>query len=176
MLVVAAAVFDCVTHPAQLPIDDFLAQCQVSRTRRSGPGGQHRNKVETAVVIEHQPTGIRAEAAERRSQEQNRQVALHRLRVRLALESRTEPAAEPSSLWRSRITAGRISVNSNHEDFPALLAEALDHIFSTEADLAAVASSLQVSSSQLVKLLKAEPSALALVNRERSARNLPSYR
>ena len=35
-------------HPAELPIPELLRQCEVVHTRRSGPGGQHRNKVETA--------------------------------------------------------------------------------------------------------------------------------
>ena len=72
-------------HPAALPDDDLLSICNETRTRRGGPGGQHRNKVETAVVLQHRPTGLNAEANERRSQADNRRVALQRLRLRLAI-------------------------------------------------------------------------------------------
>src|SRR6478672_6053934 len=93
---------DKILHPAVLPLPQLLKQCTVHRTRRSGPGGQHRNKVETAVVVEHQPTYITAQAGERRSQEENRQVALFRLRLALALEVRSPVAFPyaPSELWR----------------------------------------------------------------------------
>jgi hypothetical protein len=163
-------------HPAQLPIEQLLGDCTFQRTRRSGPGGQHRNKVETAVVVEHTPTGIRAEANERRSQEQNRQAAIQRLRVRLALEFRNPSAEEISELWRSRTVGGKLSVNVEHADFPALLAEALDTIEAENLDLATAATHLGVSSSQLVKFLKLEPAALALVNRQREARGQIPYR
>ena len=69
-------------HPACLPIDELLAQCDVRHERRSGPGGQHRNKVATAVVLTHRPTGVRAEANERRSQAENHAEAVRRLRLR----------------------------------------------------------------------------------------------
>jgi protein subunit release factor A len=163
-------------HPAQLPIDQLLADCSFQRTRRSGPGGQHRNKVETAVVVEHMPSGIRAEANERRSQEQNRQVAIQRLRVRLAIEVRTTPPADVSKLWRSRTTGGKLSVNVEHTDLPAMLAEALDTIVVNDFDLATAADCLGVSSSQLVKFLKLEPAALAAVNRQRQALGHAAYR
>jgi hypothetical protein len=163
-------------HPAQLPLEILLRDCSFQRTRRSGPGGQHRNKVETAVVVEHQPTGIRAEANERRSQEQNRQVAIHRLRMRLAIEARTPPAAEVSALWRSRTEGGKLNVNVEHADFPALLAEALDTIAAGNFELGTAAEHLGVSSSQLVKFLKQEPAGLAFVNRERQIRGKPAYR
>jgi protein subunit release factor B len=52
-------------HPATLPPADLLKQTQEIHTRRSGPGGQHRNKTQTAVVLLHKPTGIAAEASER---------------------------------------------------------------------------------------------------------------
>ena len=51
--------------------------------RASGPGGQHRNKVETAVRMKHLPTGIVVTATEGRSQARNRQVAFRRLLERL---------------------------------------------------------------------------------------------
>ena len=52
-------------HPATLTGPHLRKQCQVTFGRTSGPGGQHRNKVETAVRIIHVPTGIRAAAGER---------------------------------------------------------------------------------------------------------------
>ncbi|HIJ82391.1 MAG TPA: peptide chain release factor-like protein [Desulfuromonadales bacterium] len=54
--------------------------------RGSGPGGQHRNTTDSAVRIRHLTTGIVAQASENRSQFQNREVAMERLRR--ALERR----------------------------------------------------------------------------------------
>lgn len=164
------------THPARVPVANLLADCEFRRTRRSGPGGQHRNKVETAVVVEHLPTGIRAEANETRSQDTNRQKAIHRLRVRLAMEVRAAELAQPSELWQSRTANGKLAVNADHEDFPALLSEGLDVLTERDFDLAAAATRLNISSSQMVKFLKVEPAALALVNRERETRGLSAYR
>ena len=101
-------------HPAATcRWQELLAQCDVRFLRRSGPGGQHRNKVSTAVVLVHRPTGIKAEANERRSQAENRTAALRRLRVQLALEvrRRREPGDSPSPLWQSRLHGGRIEVS-----------------------------------------------------------------
>jgi len=157
-------------HPAQWSVECLLAECQVQRTRGSGPGGQHRNKVETAIVVEHLPTGLRGEASERRSQEQNRRQAIFRLRRKLALEVRQSAAQVRSKMWRQRAVGRRISVSAKHEDFPALLAEALDVIEAADYAMPAAAERLGVTSSQLVKLLKVEPAALAGVNRQREVR------
>ncbi len=48
--------------------------------KSSGPGGQHRNKTATAARIVHPASGARAEAAEHKSQDQNRKAAWKRLR------------------------------------------------------------------------------------------------
>jgi hypothetical protein len=164
------------SHPARFPIEQLLADCEFRRTRRSGPGGQHRNKVETAVIVEYLPVGMRAEANETRSQDSNRRNAIHRLRVRLALEIRTSPAPELTELWKSRTAKVKLAVNAEHEDFPALLSEAIDMLAELDFDLPAAAARLNITSSQLVKFLKIGPAALVLVNRERQARGLSAYR
>ncbi len=51
--------------------------------RSRGPGGQRKNKTETAVRLKHLPSGITVIATEHRSQAQNRNLAFQRLRERL---------------------------------------------------------------------------------------------
>jgi hypothetical protein len=165
-----------VLHPAQLPLDELLTQCELSTHRRRGPGGQHRNKTESAVVLRHVSSGVEGQACERRSQAENRRVALKRLRVNLALEVRTTALAEaaPSELWRRRCPQGRIVINPDHEEFGALLAEALDVIGDRCGHLHSSAEQLQCTPSQLQKLLRLEPRAWQLVNQWRAKAGLPA--
>ena len=87
--------------------------CDVETYRASGPGGQHRNKTESAVRMTHRPTGIVRVATEHRSQLRNRQLALER--IWRALEARrrkpkprvpTRPTAAAKS---SRLTEKRLA-------------------------------------------------------------------
>jgi len=55
-------------------------QVMVETYRSRGPGGQRKNKTETAVRLIHLPSGIRVIATEYRSQAQNRNLAFQRLR------------------------------------------------------------------------------------------------
>lgn len=161
---------DAKIHPAALPIEQLLASCTIERTRRGGPGGQHRNKVETAIVITHQPTGLQGQACERRSQDLNRQAALQRLRVELALKERRPVNQGPSELWRRRARGRAIRVSNEHEDYPALLAEALDSLAAADWNVSAAAERLNITSSQLVRLLKLAPQAFDQLNAERQIR------
>lgn len=159
-------------HPSAQDIDQLIGVCEFRRQRRSGPGGQHRNKVETGVFIKHTPTGVEASATEERSQSKNRAIAIERLRVRLAIEHRSAAkAAEPSGLWQGRCKGGRVSVSRKHEDFATLLAELLDMLHHNDCEFAETAEFFGCSRSQLVKLLSAEPAALVEVNRWRADRD-----
>lgn len=166
------------SHPASLSPEHLLRECQVTRTRRSGPGGQNRNKVETAVVLKHSPTGIVAEANERRHQGENLTAAVFRLRLKLALEIREKRGAssEPSALWRSRCREGRIAINPSHDDFPSMLAEALDYLYAMKMDVGAAADRLGCSPSQLMKLIQKEPAAFSRVNDRRRDLGMHSLR
>lgn len=159
-------------HPAALPDDALLAACTVSHTRTGGPGGQHRNKTSSGVVVTHRPTGIQAHASERRSAEENKAVALRRLRLELAVHHRVAvPAGEiRSALWRERTRTGRIVLSARHRDYPALLAEALDVLDASGYDPRHAATRLGVSPSQLIRMIGDHPHALGMVNEQRRER------
>ncbi len=139
---------------------------------------EHRNKVETAIRLLHPSTDVTAEASERRSQAENQRVALARLRINLALEVRcpSPPDRPPSPLWQSRCRAERIAVSASHDDFPALLAEALDRIAARAGEVKQASEELGSTASQLVKLLKKENRAMTLVNGWRRDRGLAALK
>lgn len=84
------------TAAARAREEKLLQECEITTFRASGPGGQHRNRRESGVRIRHLPTGVVVTATERRSQHQNRAVALERLRRRLAALRRRRKRRKPT--------------------------------------------------------------------------------
>ncbi len=70
--------------------------CSVEFFIASGPGGQHRNKVETGVRLVHRPSGIMVTATERRSQYANREMAFERMAERLLAAQRRRVPRVPT--------------------------------------------------------------------------------
>ena len=64
-----------------------ISDVQIDTFRASGPGGQHVNKTESAIRATHLPTGLTAVSQDARSQYENRQLALERLKRRLQNEN-----------------------------------------------------------------------------------------
>jgi hypothetical protein len=165
-------------HPCRLDEATLLNQCRLHFTRRGGPGGQHRNKVDSAVVITHEPTQVIAEANERRDQSQNRRVAINRLRRQLAWLVRTTTAGpvEISVLWRIRCIEKPADVSVEHWDYPTLIAEAFDQIVACQWELSTAAKHLGVSTARLAKLLRADRLTLEWTNRQRAIHSFPPIR
>jgi ribosome-associated protein len=92
-----------------LALDDqaLLSECEQAFFVAGGPGGQHRNKTSTAVRLTHPPTELTVTATERRSQAQNRGVALGRLRQGLqaltVVPKRRRPTKPTRSSQRRRV-------------------------------------------------------------------------
>jgi ribosome-associated protein len=94
-----------------MDLETIKAQTLVTFFRSGGPGGQHRNKTETAVRLVHGPTGVTIVAADERSQRRNLTVAFDRLRRKLiarsAVPRRRVPTRTPTRVREARLDAKR---------------------------------------------------------------------
>ncbi len=156
-----------------LRLDDvaLLKQCREERYRASGPGGQRRNKVETALRLRHAASGVVVQAEESRSLEENRKRALRRLRERIAMEVRAPfdleaPALPPEFLAQRRDAS--IAVNARNAAYPIVVATALDALAAAVGSYAAAARALGVTTSQLLRFLRSDASVWRAVGALRS--------
>jgi len=85
---------------ARLRLD--AADFEEKFARSSGPGGQHVNKVSTAVLLRHVPSGQAVTVQDTRSQSMNRQLAWTRLLDAIEEARRAERAAERAAIAKKR--------------------------------------------------------------------------
>ncbi len=159
-------------HPAVLASEKLLTFCELRTQRRSGPGGQHRNKTSSGVFLTHGSSGIVGEATERRSQAANRTVALQRLRFCLAVQLRTPSIFDRvdsplESDVRDRYAATTLKLNDQNDAKPAVLALLLNDLHASGGQPSLVAQQWSVSTSSIVKFVKSNGDAFSLVNRMR---------
>ncbi|MEZ4401151.1 MAG: peptide chain release factor-like protein [Kofleriaceae bacterium] len=161
--------------------DELLRQCEVDRYRASGPGGQHRNKTESAVRVRHRATGVMAHADDSRSQHENRLHAVRRLRAHLALEVREpiDEAYQPSAALRAVLDGGAARLGEKTRQtagFWLAMAELLDVVFACGAEVAATGARLGLGSGALARFLTCDPLVLRAINQERGRRGLRPLR
>ena len=75
-------------------------EIEVTFFKSSGPGGQRKNKRETAVRIYHPSSGITVIATEHRSQAKNRELAFERLKEKLEELNRPKKPRIPTKKSR----------------------------------------------------------------------------
>ncbi|XWS24648.1 hypothetical protein CRYUN_Cryun27aG0000400 [Craigia yunnanensis] len=161
--------------------EELMRQCEMNTFKASGPGGQHRNKRESAVRLKHLPTGIIAQAVEDRSQHKNRASALARLRTLIALKVRNpvplhtySPPPEllqilpPSSTLRASDSGPQIG--PNNPKFVLGMQALLDLIFAVEGSVSEAAKFLGMSTGALSRLILSDDSLRMAVNELRASK------
>ncbi|MWB94250.1 peptide chain release factor H [Flavobacterium sp. GA093] len=80
---------------------------QYQAMRSSGAGGQHVNKVSSAIRATHIPTGIAVVAMDSRSQHQNKKLATERLLKKLANETLQQLKNHVGKQWENQLNIQR---------------------------------------------------------------------
>jgi hypothetical protein len=152
---------------------ELLAQCDATSSSTHSPGGQHRNKAESAVRLRHRPSGLVAQCEANRDRADNRTEALRRLRLRLALHERG--AADPRWLDAHRNGSG-IALGPADDGYALVIACVLDALAASGGQLGEAARALSLSSSQVTKALSQDKEALHAANQIRAAAGLGALR
>ena len=152
----------------------LLKDCREERYRASGPGGQRRNKVETAVRLRHLPTGTVVQAEESRYLAENRRRALSRLREQIALEVRApfdlSSSTPPPELEAQRTPEGGLAVNRHNPSYPIIVATLLDAIDAADGSYAKAADALGLTTSQVMRFLRSDPAVMRAAAEQRATR------
>ncbi|XP_058194778.1 uncharacterized protein LOC131311366 isoform X1 [Rhododendron vialii] len=163
--------------------EKLMSQCEMDTFKVSGPGGQHRNKRESAVRLKHLPTGIVAQASEDRSQHKNRASALARLRNKLALKVRNtvnlDAYSPPQELLQILPKKSTIrgsdsgpQIGPNNPKFYLGMQALVDLIFAVEGSVSDAAKKLGLSTGALSRLILSDDSLRMVVNEYRASKGM----
>jgi hypothetical protein len=159
-------------RPWELSDEKLIAACRFEAFVGPGPGGQKRNKTKAAVRYTHLASGIHAMASDSRSQRENRIHALRALRHKLAMEIRHDIGDSlqyhAPAWWSEYAGKGGIHINPKNPRYPSAVAEVLDVLAAMRWEIAGAAVMLGISTSALVRFVRADPHLWEKINRVRA--------
>jgi hypothetical protein len=162
--------------------DALIAQCEVDRYRASGPGGQHRNKTESAVRLRHKLTGVTAIGEDSRSQSENKLHAVRRLRAAIALDVREPVLLDgyvPSARLAGFVAAGTAPLGAKTRltgEYWAAIGELLDLVVAGQLEIGTTAQRLGITTGALSKLLLHDEQVGRVLNDLRRAKGMRPLR
>lgn len=156
-----------------LNMDDetLLRHCREECFRASGPGGQHRNKTDSAVRLSALDGSVVALCADHRSQHRNRAEALRRLRSTLAIELRMPIEPGGNQRWEGAWKLGR-----KDRRYAPFMAHILDVLLRYDWAVGLAAEALGTSTGKLIRALSRDPHLWNAVNKERAKLGLVNLR
>ncbi|MCQ2124084.1 MAG: peptide chain release factor-like protein [Fibrobacter sp.] len=140
----------------KMTLDELLRACTLKGYQGSGPGGQHRNKTNTGVLLTLREFNLEIKSCEGRSALENKTHALHRMQMALALQVREEPANP-----EMRFPGSNGHIQPSNPQFPLFIAHVFDIMCSKGGDTKAAAAAFGISPSALVKILRQDKACAA---------------
>ena len=146
--------------------EELIKLCKIDFFKATGPGGQKKNKTESAVRLTLNEPQVTASASEDRQQSVNRARALKRLRLQIALEWREE--FQP---WDDQW-----DMNPKNPRYPLFAAFLIDALDDSDWQVSTAAQNAGVSTGKFIKLLSRSDQLWQYVNQQRQKKNLKSLR
>jgi len=145
------------TQLLRLSDTELLKLCEVQAYKGSGPGGQHRNKTNSGVKL--RLGDIESYSCDDRSAHINKLFAIKKLRMKIALQIREEPA--PQTPFAFPGSSGRIS--PDNKLYPEFIADILDRIKADKGSLDNAAKIWNLTKSALNRILIADKKILEIL-------------
>ena len=150
----------------------FANSCRLEPYMASGPGGQKRNRTYSAVRAIHKDTGLSVIAEESRSQLENKEKALKRLRKTIALQLRKDFSNKGFSIHPMAedffLKEGGNKMNLKNRRYPLFCAVVLDSIYAAKGKVSEASGMLHLSTGKLNKVMSADRDLFCAVNKMRA--------